>query len=286
MTTPIQPPPSTAGRAVATPRPAATILLLRETGGAAGGGVEVFMVVRHREIDFASGALVFPGGRVEEGDFAVAARRDLCAGLEGLDPAAAAFRVAAIRETFEECGILLARPHDSGPGGPLVSAERLRAIEDAGNRAALCRNKIAFADLLAAERLTLAADRLAHYAHWITPALRPKRYDTHFFLAEAPPDQVAAHDGMESVESVWIDPRRALDETAAGRFTLVFATRLNLERLARAGSVAGAFAQAQAQPVVTVLPEEIVTETGRIMRIPAEAGYGGSEFDAIDPPAM
>jgi len=282
MTTPTQPPPS---KTVATPRPAATILLLREASGG-GAGVEVFMVVRHREIDFASGALVFPGGRVEEGDFAVAARRDLCTGLEGLDPAAASFRVAAIRETFEECGILLARPQDAARDGALVSGERLRAI-DAGSRAALCRNEVAFADLLAAERLTLAADRLAHYAHWITPTLRPKRYDTHFFLAEAPPDQVGAHDGWESVDSMWIDPRRALDETAAGRFTLVFATRLNLERLSTAGSVAAALAQAQSQPVVTIVPEEIVTETGgRIMRIPAEAGYGGSEFDAIDPPAM
>ena len=106
------------------PRPAATVLLLRDGADA----LEVFMVVRHHEIDFASGALVFPGGRVDTGDHVIAERPDLCPGPEGIDAMAMALRVAAIRETFEECGILLARPRGSER---LIPAERLRDIEAA-----------------------------------------------------------------------------------------------------------------------------------------------------------
>src|SRR4051794_28943642 len=90
-------------------RPAATIVLMRDGHS----GLEVFMVVRHHAIDFASGALVFPGGRVDENDFALAADQTLCPNPHGLESAAMAFRLAAIRETFEECGVLFARPSHS-----------------------------------------------------------------------------------------------------------------------------------------------------------------------------
>src|SRR5690242_10831734 len=113
----------------ATARPAATILLLRDGDE----GLETFMVVRHHAIDFASGALVFPGGRVEDSDHALAADRSLCPPLPGVDPAAMAFRVAAIRETFEECGVLLARP---AAAACVVDAQTLLSVEQA-HRAAL-----------------------------------------------------------------------------------------------------------------------------------------------------
>jgi 8-oxo-dGTP pyrophosphatase MutT (NUDIX family) len=228
-------------------RPASTVLLLRD--GAQ--GLEVFMVVRHREIDFASGALVFPGGRVEAADLALA----------GGD-AALAFRVAAVRETFEECGVLLAAP------GTPPAAE--------GD----------FAAMLAARGLVPDVAGLAHFAHWITPEPVPKRFDTHFFLAAAPADQAALHDGHEAVDSLWIRPRDALAEAEAGRRKIVFPTRMNLVKLARHASVAEAFAAARAAPVVTVLPEMRMTPEGRVLRIPAAAGYGGEEFLAGDPPAM
>jgi 8-oxo-dGTP pyrophosphatase MutT (NUDIX family) len=244
-------------------RPAATVLLLRD--GEA--GPEIFMVVRHREIEFAAGALVFPGGRVEEGDAAIAAAiaPDLPLG---------AFRVAGIRETFEETGLLLA--HDAT--GRLVDAERLPGLE-AAHRQVLCAGGKAFASVLAEEALTPMPQAMLPFAHWITPADLPKRFDTHFFLAEAPPGQLAAHDGGESVDSVWIRPADALAEAASGQRTVLFPTRKNLERLAGFASVAEAMAAAQAARIVSVLPEIITDADGtRWLRIPEEAGYGGPLF--------
>lgn len=248
-------------------RPASTVLLLRD--GAE--GLEVFMVVRHREIEFAGGALVFPGGRVEEADAALA-------GADPLDP----FRIAGIRETFEECGVLLARPRGASE---LVRAEALLAIEDR-HRAALARGERPLSAVLEAEGLEPASDRLVHFAHWITPTSRPKRFDTQFFLAAAPPDQLAVHDGSESVESVWIRPAQAVQEANAGRRRLVFATRKNLEKLARYGTVAEAMEAAAAAQVVTVLPEMVRTEAGWRLRIPLAADYGGDTFELLDAPAM
>ncbi len=248
-------------------RPAATVLLLRD--GPA--GLEVFMVVRHREIDVAGGALVFPGGRVEEADGALA----------GDDPLGA-FRVAGIRETFEECGVLLARP----PGeADMIRADRLLAVADR-HHAALLRNERSLPEVLTAENLEPATEALVHWAHWVTPASRSKRFDTRFFLAAAPPDQLAAHDGLESVESVWIAPARAVAEADAGQRRLVFATRKNLEKLARHATVADAMAAARAATVVRVQPEMVRAGKGWRIRIPAEADYGGDTFEALDAPAI
>src|ERR1700726_1308795 len=125
--------------AVKPPRPASTILLLRDSA-ATTGEMEVFMMVRHYEIDFNSGALVFPGGSVDKGDKEIIANPALYSGGEGLDEATLSFRIAAIRETFEESGILLARPSGSKD---LVDAKRAGEIE-ANSRADLCDGKISF----------------------------------------------------------------------------------------------------------------------------------------------
>ena len=259
-------------------RPAATILLLRDGAD----GVEVFMVVRHHQIDFAAGALVFPGGRVEEADHALSADSALCPNPDQVDPSAMAFRIAAIRETFEECGVLFARP---AGGGDLISAEALLTVE-ARHRAALAQGTVSFSTVLAAHNLQAAPDCLAYFAHWITPNHQPKRYDTHFYLAAAPAAHLAVHDGSESVDSVWISPQQALAETRAGRFKLVFATEKNLEKIARFRTAAEALQSARTTPVVTVLPELLRTEgRRRVLRIPEEAGYGGSEFEVENAPA-
>ena len=251
-------------------RPAATILLLRD--GAQ--GLEVFMVVRHHAIDFASGALVFPGGRVEDSDHAYAAQR-------GAGPLGG-FEIASIRETFEECGVLLARRH--GESG-LIGADVLKQVEDK-HRDALNKGSIGFDAIMEEHRLTPANDLLVHYAHWITPANQPKRYDTQFYLAEAPAEHVAVHDGHEAVESIWIRPQDALTGCDEGRYTLVFATQMNLKKLARSNTVAEALAAAKSSTVVTVQPKpEKIDATRRKLTIPAEAGYGGSEFIVDLPPA-
>ncbi len=249
-------------------RPAATVLPLRDGQH----GLEVFMVVRHHQIDFASGALVFPGGRVEEGDHAIAAALPPSrAEPDPLDP----FRIAAIREAFEECGLLLARDQRDASA---LAAERAEAIT-AARQAAHAKGEASFADLLTEEGLAPDIGALAHFAHWITPAALPKRFDTHFFLAPAPTGHSGTHDGHEAVESVWIRPAVALDEAASGRRTLVFATRLNLERLAGFDSVGAAFAWSASARVVTVQPEvERAPDGSGFLRIPVEAGYGGPIF--------
>lgn len=258
----------------ATPRPAATILLIRDGRQ----GLEVFMVVRHHQIDFASGALVFPGGRVDKGDHTVAADTSLVPTPKWDMP----FRIAAIRETFEECGVLLARPRGADR---LVTGAELKAVEDA-HRTALAKGEIGFDVVLNAHGLLPATDALEHYAHWITPANQPKRYDTQFYLVEAPAEHLAVHDGHESVDSLWIRPGQALADTEAGRFKLVFATMKNLEKLARRTCVADALAMAKASMVVTVQPKSArIDDVRRKLIIPVEAGYGGPEFIVDVPPA-
>jgi 8-oxo-dGTP pyrophosphatase MutT (NUDIX family) len=252
-------------------RPASTVVILRDGAD----GIEVFMVVRHHAIDFASGALVFPGGKVDAED-----SDEAWGDLSAASPAAPdrSFFVAAGRETFEEAGLVLARRRgkheivDAGAAHRLVETHRARLLEGATG----------FADILRAEGLVLAADLMVPFAHWITPERVPKRFDTHFFLVAAPMAQLGAHDGGESVEGLWITPQQALREAQAGARTLVFATRMNLSKLARHATVAEAVAATRAKPVVTVMPKARRTPEGRWLQIPAEADYGVTEVFVED----
>lgn len=247
-------------------RPAATVVILRDGPG----GIEVFMVVRHHEIDFASGALVFPGGKVDAED-ASAAWSELAAATPAKPDRS--FLVAAGRETFEEAGLVLARRQDSAELIDAGDADRLVGL----HRGPLLKGEVSFVDIIRDEGLTLALDLLVPFAHWITPEPLPKRFDTHFFLVAAPVSQLGAHDGAESVEGLWITPSQALAEAKAGSRTLVFATRMNLTKLARYRTVAEAVAATRAKPVVTVVPKVKKTPEGRWLQIPAEAGYGVTE---------
>jgi 8-oxo-dGTP pyrophosphatase MutT (NUDIX family) len=255
------------------PRPASTILLLRDD--AARKEIEVFMMVRHYEIDFNSGALVFPGGSVDKGDNEIIANPALYSGGEGLDARELAFRIAAIRETFEESGILLARPKGSNA---LVDAKRAGEIE-AAHRAELCEGKISFLEVLTDNGMVLALDELVPYAHWITPEGMPKRFDTWFFIAAAPPDQLGTHDGKESTDSIWVSPREALEGGETGRFKLPFPTTRNLIKLGKQQTVKAALDDSRGKKVVTVTPVMTRTDKGRQLRIPLEAGYDGDVFE-------
>jgi 8-oxo-dGTP pyrophosphatase MutT (NUDIX family) len=285
------------------PRPASTILLLRDSAAGVDGksrdgvdgegrdgidgkgrdgvdgkghdGIEVFMMVRHYEIDFNSGALVFPGGSVDANDHEIIERPELYSGGEGLDAAALSFRIAAVRETFEESGILLARPRGSAA---LVEAKRATEIE-AMHRTALCEGKTTFLEVLADTGMSLALDQLVPYAHWITPEGVPKRFDTWFFLAPAPPAQAGAHDGKESTDSIWVSPREALAGGESGRFKLPFPTTRNLVRLGKQSDVQGALDDAGHRTIVTVMPVVTKLDGRRQLRIPAEAGYDGEVFE-------
>ncbi|MFN4015691.1 MAG: NUDIX hydrolase [Reyranella sp.] len=253
----------------AAPRPATTVLLLRPSQpGDAASPLEVFMVVRHHQIDSFSGALVFPGGKLEEADGA-ASLRARCGGADKIDDAELKFRVAGVREAFEECGVLLARKRGQRA---LIGAADLKGIEERW-RAKLAKDEASIVDMVEAEDLEIATDLMTPYAHWITPTFVPKRFDTWFFLAEAPEDQVALHDGSESTDSVWIGAQEAIDEAKAGKRTLVHATLKNLELLAEGKTVAGAIAAAAARKIVTVLPWVEEREGKRFLHIPEGAGY-------------
>jgi 8-oxo-dGTP pyrophosphatase MutT (NUDIX family) len=257
---------------IVAPRDASTVLLLRD--GAA-REIEVFMMVRHIQVEFNSGALVFPGGSVDKSDREIAADSALYFAGEGLDEEKLAFRIAAIRETFEESGILLARAKGSKE---LIDASRAREIE-AAHRADLNDRKTSFLKIVIDNGLVLALDGLVPYAHWITPEGMPKRFDTWFFLAAAPPDQLGAHDGKELTDSIWVSPREALEGGENGRFKLPFPTTRNLIRLGKQPSVSAALEDSRGRDIVTVMPVMTRLNGGRQLRIPREAGYDGELFE-------
>ncbi len=250
----------------ATPVPAATIMMLRDDDD----GLEVFMVVRHHQIDFASGALVFPGGKADPADFDSALDDYLDGAMT--DPDMKAIQVASIREAFEECGVLLARTAGTDE---LISGERLAELES--YRDQLHKGELTILEFLQRENLRLACDTLNHFAHWVTPPMMPKRFDTHFFLAAAPADHLAVHDGHESVDSVWIKPAEALADAASGKRTVIFPTLRNIEKLDKHKTTSEAIAATEDRTPVMVLPWTEKRDDGNYLCIPPEAGYDISE---------
>lgn len=235
-------------------RPSATVLLVRDDP------FEVLMVRRHAAATFAD-ALVFPGGVVEPEDDGVHWAA-VATGGAALSPAERALRIAAFRETWEEVGVLIGHPADA-----------------ASALAHQMRDGPPFGAALDALGLRLDLDALVPFAHWITPEMASKRYDTHFFLARAPHEQAGCCDGQETVALEWIAPRTLLDraDVTEAHGKLMFPTRLNVARLAQSGSVDDALAQARARPRFTVLPRHERRAEGNVFVIPAEAGYDETE---------
>jgi 8-oxo-dGTP pyrophosphatase MutT (NUDIX family) len=247
----------------ATPRPAATVLLLRDGPR----GIEVFMAGRHLDSSFMPGVLVFPGGAVDPDDSAT-----------GLLPAAeipddAISRVAAVREAFEESGFLLARTRD----GALIGGEAYEGML-ARHRKRLCAGEATFSAIMAEEGLTPAIDLMAPFARWITPVIRAKRFDARFYLARAPEGQAGLHDERELISSRWITPADALAAAMAREVKIVFVTRSNLSLLAKSRTVDEALAAARARTVVPVQPQLFESPDGPALRIPADAGYDVTEI--------
>ncbi len=240
-------------------RPAATILLLRDEPA-----FEVLMVKRHHQIDFASGALVFPGGKTDPDD-GNPGWRDHAIGWDRFDPVQRELRVAAIREVFEEAGILLAQDR---------AGEPFSEVCDPAVRAAVDRKEASFLDVVRDLQVQLTLDALTVFARWITPAFMPKRFDTFFYAVTAPANQIAACDGHEAVDAEWIAPAEALRLAETGERTIIFPTRMNLKLLAEARNAADAVARSQDRPLVTVMPELVERDGQRLLTIPADAGYG------------
>lgn len=264
-----------------TPRPAATLILVRD----AGASLEVLMARRTHLAEFASGAYVFPGGAVDEADRGT----DIAALCTGLDDAAASqhlgvergglgYWIAAIRESFEEAGLLLA--HDNE--GELVRiAAHEQDIFDAARRA-IAGGEATLHGFAQARSLRLATDRIHYFSHWITQAGRPRRYDTRFFLAQAPSHQLPSHDGSELVHHVWITPEDALGRHRRGEFNMLFPTMKTLEALSRLNTVAAAIDYARSpRPMPPMEPRAGTGREGKKFLVPGDHAY--AELGKLDP---
>ncbi len=241
------------------PLPAATVLLVRDAPT-----LEVLMVRRNAAAAFGADAWVFPGGKVAASDSAEDWTPLVDGRFEAVDRS---LRIAAARETFEESGVLLAKDKVGRFAAPELCAE-LDAL-----RKEVEKQPELFMGLVRDAGLKLVLDRLVHFAHWITPTFEPRRFDTHFFLAAAPAEQVVRHDGREAVDHGWVAPADLLQRRLEGHAKLMFPTRLNLEKLALSPNAAAAEATARAARVVTVEPQVVTRDGVRALRIPAEAGY-------------
>lgn len=244
-------------------RPAATILLLRDDPA-----FEVLMVKRHHQIDFASGALVFPGGKSHAGDHDPA-WADRALGWGEFDAEQRGLRIAAIREVFEEAGILLGRHADGRPiGGECATLETRQRVD---------ARELPFLDVVRELDVSIDLKALTIFARWITPPLTPKRFDTWFYVAAAPDDQLAACDGRETVDAEWISPKEVLRLAEAGERKVIFPTRMNVRLLAEAESADDCVARARARTLVTVQPQIEDRPDGKVLVLPPDAGYGAVE---------
>ncbi len=232
------------------PIPAATLVIFRE---AASGPPELLLVERAKAMVFAGGALVFPGGRIDPGD------HELAASLGAPDDAAAA--IAAIRETIEEAGL----PIGLAPPPTVDALARLRRDLHSG---------IGLAEALATARTALDLTALHPFARWLPAHAHMRIFDTRFYLACLPDDApVATVDQTENVRLLWATAAQILADADAGRVTIIFPTRRNLERLARYDSFAEAVADARAYPIRTITPH--IEDRGGVphLCIPDDLGY-------------
>lgn len=214
-------------------RNAATLVLLRD----ADAGLETFMLERGSSTAFVPGAHVFPGGALDDAD----ADPQVYARCDGLDDAEAserldlprdglAYWVAAIRESFEEAGVLLATDEAGGAPDWRDPALRERLRE---SRRALHAGETTLARILASEGLRLPVTELRYYGHWITPPGPPRRYSTRFFACRVPSGQALTHDGIETVSGGWIDPGHALRCYRRGEISMILPTEMQLQLLRR-----------------------------------------------------
>ncbi|MBL8474085.1 MAG: MBL fold metallo-hydrolase [Rhodocyclaceae bacterium] len=262
--------------------PSATLVLLRD--GAA--GLETLLLKRSASAGFAGGAHVFPGGVVDAGDgadeFDGLCDGPLAAALNGslgLATGGRDYLIAALRETFEEAGLLWARGPD---GAPLNLSDAARGSEIRAARTELLAGGIGFAALCERHGVKLALGELAYLSHWITPLAAPRRFDTRFFVALAPPGQQASHDARETSEHCWIRPQDALELQRSGSWQLVTPTLRTLELLA-AYPNAAAFMEYARRPrdIPSWLPRFAESAQGRRMLLPGDYAY--AEIAKLDP---
>lgn len=255
-------------------RDAATVMLLRDGAD----GPEVFMLQRNLRSDFVGGAYVFPGGGVDDHDRHLELE-PLCEGrsdadasrLLDVDRGGLAFWVAAIRESFEEAGVLLAL---DGEGRTVRLDDDEVAARFAEHRRAVDGGERKLVDVCVDEGLRLDVGRMYVFSRWITPEGAPRRYDTRFFVAAAPEAQAYLHDGREAVDNCWVRPADALEAHRAGRFEMIFPTIRSLEALARFDRADDVLDAAAAMDhVPPVLPRIVEADDGYRILLPGDDGY-------------
>ena len=264
------------------PRPAATLILVRD----ASSGMEVFMIRRTQSAAFMGGAHVFPGGGVDAAD-AAAKIAACCEGLDdfeasrllGVERGGLAYWAAAMRECFEEAGLLLA--HDArGEYADLNQPQRVAVF--AQWRESVRAGRATLADLCREHQLRLAAGRMAYYSHWITQPGRPRRYDTRFFVAVAPAAQTPSHDNSETIDHLWIQPAEALERHRRGDLHLVFPTIKTLESIARFNSAAALMEFARSpRKMPPMAPRTASSREGNKLLVPGDYAY--AEVGRLDP---
>lgn len=253
------------------PRSSSAVMLLRDA--ASGGGLEVFMVRRVIQSDFMPDVYVFPGGSVQADDLAAEQEEGICrevpagpADPEGRTVLGSGARAAAIRELFEEAGVLLAYQ-----GADILAVNEANRERFAGYRQAFNERRGSLVEMARAEKLVLASDRLNYFTHWITPEGLPKRFSTHFFVTTAPAEQQAVYDNLETSEGIWISPAEALTRAEQGTFPIVFATIHQLHDLEAFGSVAEALEFTASTPVGTHAPVLVEREGQFHVHLPGNA---------------
>ncbi len=259
----------------ADPRPAATSVVLRDSPA----GPEVFLVRRHEGTAFMGGAHVFPGGRVDAADHdgdeswcdgIVDARNGAARLKPGPPPTlddAVSYHVAAARELFEEAGVLLARTAD-GEFVSLAGADDHARFKDARHH--VHDGTTPLRAIVERERLRLALDALVPFAHWVTPPIDTRQFDTRFFMTRVPPRQTPAHDETETTHSTWIRPAEAIAQAIAGDIVLPPPTWTTLREIEPFGSVEEALAWARTREIVRRMPKMLENGDRRVLVLPGD----------------
>ncbi len=269
-------------------RDAATVMLIRDAIDEDGAdAIEVCMLRRNLASEFVAGVYVFPGGSVDPADRGQAAAdlsRDLtdaqASAILGVESGGLSFWVAALRECFEEAGVLVAErdgsggPDGGGAGTLLDTSDPEVGRRFAAYRDAVNEGSLRLADVCRAENLRLATDTVHYVSHWITPELAPRRYDTRFFVTVAPAGQIASHDDGETIDTIWVRPADALAREVAGNIELLPPTIANLRSLEGFRSTTEAMAWASTITDVTAVLPVVVIEDGRVLILrPGDEGY-------------